>query len=195
MNINIIAQVLGYIAGLLTTSSFFFQAWKSKKKGEVASLSLETFLLQTASTVCWIAYGTLIGQFPILLWNIGSGVGVLWIVFLIFKYGKPKVNIALWGGALLGIAAICVFSILVEKEVVGYAAAAIGLFVYFPQAVKTVKTKNTKDISRPMYSIFWVGTLLWLIYGILIVNWPSIIVNAVIISLATIILRNKIKYG
>lgn len=39
---------------------------------------------------------------------------------------------------------------------------------YFPQAYKIWKNKSAKDISIPSFIIFSVGTLTWLVYGILI---------------------------
>ena len=39
---------------------------------------------------------------------------------------------------------------------------------YFPQAYKILKSKSAVNISIPTFVIFAIGTLTWLIYGILI---------------------------
>jgi len=39
---------------------------------------------------------------------------------------------------------------------------------YFPQAYKIWKSKSSENISIPTFIIFSIGTLTWLIYGILI---------------------------
>lgn len=44
-------------------------------------------------------------------------------------------------------------------------AMSIG---YFPQVYKIWKNKSSADISIPSFVIFSIGTLTWLIYGILI---------------------------
>ena len=46
--------------------------------------------------------------------------------------------------------------------VIGLIAAAFTTFAYVPQAVKTIKTKNTKSLSLIMYVIMTVGIVLWL---------------------------------
>jgi len=78
--------------------------------------------------------------------------------------------------------------------IIGYTASVLGLLAFLPQAVKTVKTKQTKDISLGMYVVFWIGVLGWLIYGIRLGDPPVIIVNSVVLTLASIILFFKIKY-
>jgi len=46
---------------------------------------------------------------------------------------------------------------------------------YFPQAYKIWKNKSSSDISLPTYIIFSIGTLTWLIYGILIHDFTIIL--------------------
>ena len=73
--------------------------------------------------------------------------------------------------------------------------AAFGTTVSFlPQAVETIRTKNTSGISLSMYAIFTAGTLLWLIYGIMFPSLPVAIANAITLLFASIILGYKIKY-
>jgi len=45
-----------------------------------------------------------------------------------------------------------------------------------------------------MYFLFVLGTLLWLIYGVLSLNFPIIIANAITLIFASIILIYKAKY-
>ena len=73
--------------------------------------------------------------------------------------------------------------------------AAFGTTVSFlPQAIKTIQTKDTSGISLSMYALFTVGTLLWLIYGIMSDSLPVTIANAVTMVFASVILAYKIKY-
>jgi MtN3 and saliva related transmembrane protein len=46
-----------------------------------------------------------------------------------------------------------------------------------------------------MYVAFATGVAFWLIFGIMISNWPMIIANAITLALALTILRMKMKYG
>ncbi len=78
--------------------------------------------------------------------------------------------------------------------IVGLAAAVCTTTSFLPQALQTIKTKNTKGISLSMYSLFTLGTLLWLIFGLLSSNLPVTIANGITLILAIIILGYKIKY-
>lgn len=79
-------------------------------------------------------------------------------------------------------------------ELIGYIAAFCTTISFLPQAIRVIKTKHTKDLSLLMYSIFNVGIILWLIYGIAIVAWPIIVANAITMVLTLTILYLKIKY-
>ncbi|MGN6180488.1 MAG: SemiSWEET family sugar transporter [Mucilaginibacter sp.] len=73
--------------------------------------------------------------------------------------------------------------------------AAFGTTISFlPQAIKTIRTKDTSAISLPMYVLFTAGTVLWLAYGILDNAPPVVIGNFVTLVFASIILAFKIKY-
>ena len=78
--------------------------------------------------------------------------------------------------------------------VIGLIAAAFTTFAYVPQAVKTIKTKDTKSLSLIMYVIMTVGIVLWLFYGVLKNDLPIIIANTITLLFAGIILILKIKY-
>ena len=78
--------------------------------------------------------------------------------------------------------------------VLGIVAACCTTFSFLPQALKTIKNKDTSAISTAMYSLFTVGTLLWLVYGIYSDNLPVILANAVTFALASVILFYKFKY-
>jgi MtN3 and saliva related transmembrane protein len=77
--------------------------------------------------------------------------------------------------------------------IIGLAAAATGGISLFPQVLKVLKTKSTKDISREMILILAVSIFLWLVYGILLKNLPIIIANFFGFIQALIVLFYKIK--
>jgi MtN3 and saliva related transmembrane protein len=78
--------------------------------------------------------------------------------------------------------------------VLGLVAAALTVIAFFPQLMKTWKTKSTRDISLGMFSAFCVGVLLWFFYGISISDLPVIIANLLTFIQALIILMFKLKY-
>ncbi len=78
--------------------------------------------------------------------------------------------------------------------IIGYLAAFGTTASFLPQAIKTIETKDTSGISLPMYILFTIGTLLWLIYGIMQPSLPVAVANAITLIFATTILIYKIKY-
>jgi len=79
-------------------------------------------------------------------------------------------------------------------DIIGFAAAFGTTFSFLPQAIKTVKTKDTSGISLYMYWFFTAGTFFWLAYGILSHSAPVAVANAITALFATIILAYKIRY-
>ena len=77
---------------------------------------------------------------------------------------------------------------------IGFFAAFCTTIAFLPQAIKVYKTKSTKDISLYMFLIFTIGVLSWLIYGLIINDWPVILANAVTLILSFFILIYKLKY-
>jgi MtN3 and saliva related transmembrane protein len=82
-----------------------------------------------------------------------------------------------------------------NPEWLGYAAAVLTTSSFIPQAVMTIRSRDTRGISRGMYIIFVVGVALWLAYGIYIESLPMILANVVTLGLAGTILALKLRYG
>lgn len=80
------------------------------------------------------------------------------------------------------------------STIIGLLAAICTTISFLPQAIKTIKTKNTSGISLGMYSLFSFGTLLWFIYGITDKNLPVALANGVTLIFACIILIYKLRY-
>lgn len=78
--------------------------------------------------------------------------------------------------------------------ILGFVAAALTTGSFLPQAIKTIRTKDTHSISFFMYLLFSTGTLLWLLFGLFSNNIPIIVANAITLVFAVIILVYKIKY-
>jgi len=79
--------------------------------------------------------------------------------------------------------------------IIGFLAGALTTVAFLPQVIKTLKLKETKDLSLWMYLILCTGVFLWLVYGLLIKDLPIIAANSISLILASIILFYKIKYG
>ncbi|MGJ8743493.1 SemiSWEET family sugar transporter [Polaribacter sp.] len=79
-------------------------------------------------------------------------------------------------------------------EIIGLVAAVLTTASFLPQVVKTAKTKDTSGLSLSMYIIFFIGVLLWLIYGVLINSLSIILANIITASLTLYLLLMKLRY-
>ena len=62
-------ELIGYIAAGLTTASFVPQAWKTFRSKDVSGISLVMYSMFTAGIALWLAYGVLLGAWPIVVAN------------------------------------------------------------------------------------------------------------------------------
>ena len=82
-----------------------------------------------------------------------------------------------------------------DVNIIGLAAGICTTFSFLPQIVKILRTKQTRDISLVMYSVFTLGVLLWLTYGIFLKAYPVIFANLATLVFCFIIIATKLKYG
>ena len=78
-------------------------------------------------------------------------------------------------------------------NIIGTIAASLTTISFMPQALKTIKTKDTGAISLAMYLFFTIGVFFWIIFGILIKANIVVIANIITFIFAFIILFVKIK--
>jgi len=76
----------------------------------------------------------------------------------------------------------------------GYFAASLTTIAFFPQAYLIYKTKRVENLSLGLFSLFTIGVFSWLLYGVLILNYPIIIANGLTLAQAGYILTMIIKY-
>ena len=79
-------------------------------------------------------------------------------------------------------------------ETIGYSAAVLTTISFVPQAWHTFRTRDVSGISLGMYSVFVLGSFLWLGYGLLISAWPVVVANAITAALALGILVMKLNF-
>jgi MtN3 and saliva related transmembrane protein len=75
----------------------------------------------------------------------------------------------------------------------GYVAASLTTASFFPQAIKTVRSGDTRGISLGMYALFTLGISCWGVYGLLTRDGPLIVANAITLVPAGLILERKLR--
>jgi len=80
-------------------------------------------------------------------------------------------------------------------EIIGLIAAILTTGAFVPQVYKTWKSKSVDDISMTMYSVLFIGVVLWLLYGISLNSLPIILANSItgILVLMVIIFKFRFK--
>lgn len=63
-------ETIGYVAALLTTSSFIPQALHTFRTKDVSGISLGMYSVFTAGISLWLVYGLVLGAWPIVLANV-----------------------------------------------------------------------------------------------------------------------------
>lgn len=79
-----------------------------------------------------------------------------------------------------------------EPQFLGYIAGCLTTVSFLPQAIQTIKTRETGALSLGMYSLFTSGVFCWLMYGIRLGDYAIIISNAITLCLAASILSIKL---
>lgn len=86
---------LGFVAATLTSVSFVPQAWHTFKTRDVRGISLGMYSAFTMGVACWLAYGVLLGAWPIVAANgitLMLAAAIL-VMKLRYREGRPPINL------------------------------------------------------------------------------------------------------
>ena len=87
MNLN---DLIGTLAACLTTFSFVPQAWLTFKTRDVSGVSLVMYSVFTVGVALWLAYGALLGSWPMVVANAITLVLALLILAMKLVYGRRR---------------------------------------------------------------------------------------------------------
>ena len=77
----------------------------------------------------------------------------------------------------------------------GYFAGTLTVASFLPQVIRTWKSRQTRDLSLGMFALLVTASTLWIVYGIIIEDWPVIITNLGMVALNGAIGVAKLRYG
>lgn len=83
-------EIIGFIAAILTTSSFLPQLIKVWKTKSSKGVSILMYFVMLSGVILWGVYGYLIGSKSVLIANIVAGLLQIVILILIFKNKKNE---------------------------------------------------------------------------------------------------------
>ena len=78
--------------------------------------------------------------------------------------------------------------------IIGLLACFLTTGAFLPQIIKTIRTKETKDISLSMYIIYNIGVCVWFLYGFMINETAILVGNTFSLIFGLIMLIMKLKY-
>lgn len=64
-----LVTIVGFLAALASTISFSPQAWKIIKSRDTEGISATSYAITTAAFALWLAYGVMLGRWPLILAN------------------------------------------------------------------------------------------------------------------------------
>lgn len=76
--------------------------------------------------------------------------------------------------------------------IVGYLAAVCMVLGYMPQAIYTIRTRDTDGIALPTFLLMGLGSIFFVWQGFLLENWPLIITNLITGTSSAIIFGIKV---
>jgi MtN3 and saliva related transmembrane protein len=79
---------VGYLAAFLTTCSFVPQAWHTFRTRDVAGISLGMYTVFATGVALWLAYGVLLGAWPLVLANAVTLSLALMILAMKLRFGR-----------------------------------------------------------------------------------------------------------
>lgn len=64
-------------------------------------------------------------------------------------------------------------------NIVGYLASICMIFGYMPQAIATIRTRKTDGIAMPTFVMMGLGSIFFVIQGLMLANWPLVLTNVI----------------
>ncbi len=85
---NILAEIIGYIAGICIATCFLPQTLQTIKTKNVKDLSLISYIIYCTGMICWVIYGIYLNSLQMIIFNLISLYFAATILFMIIKYRK-----------------------------------------------------------------------------------------------------------
>ncbi len=64
------ADLIGFVAAILTTASFVPQAWHTWRTRDLSGISLTMYAMFTIGVALWLVYGIVDGAWPVIIANL-----------------------------------------------------------------------------------------------------------------------------
>ncbi len=76
---------------------------------------------------------------------------------------------------------------------IGYTASLCMILGYLPQAIVTIRTRDTEGIALPTFCMLGLGSIFFVVQGIALHNWPLVITNVITTVCSVVIFAIKLR--
>ena len=77
-------------------------------------------------------------------------------------------------------------------SIIGYTASICMILGYLPQAIVTIRTRDTDGIALPTFCMLGLGSIFFVIQGLALHNWLLVITNVITTICSVIIFGIKL---
>jgi MtN3 and saliva related transmembrane protein len=84
------SDILGYVAGTLTTVSLLPQVWRTFRTKDVSGISLRMYFIFTVGIAIWLTYGIVLGEVPMMVANSASLFLACLVLAMKVRYGRKQ---------------------------------------------------------------------------------------------------------
>lgn len=77
-------------------------------------------------------------------------------------------------------------------EIIGWLASICMVLGYLPQAITTIRTRDTSGIALPTFIMLGLGSVFFVVQGFMLGNWPLVVTNVITTVCSAIIFGIKI---
>lgn len=178
-----LGTALAYLGSAIGVAMVIPQILRIVRHPHMGGVSPWTWAITVVSCTTWIAYGVRTGSMPQIPGNILLVSGAVAIVLLVPAAWSRSVRAV---GLALATAVMVLVSTLLEPEVAGFFALAIGLTGMWPQVFETVwlrRGMGPSAISLTSQALKVVSQLCWLAFAVLTLDVPVLV--AAIMTLST----------
>lgn len=74
----------------------------------------------------------------------------------------------------------------------GWCASICMVLGYLPQAIATIRTRDTDGIAMPTFCMMGLGSLFFVLMGVLLPNWPLFVTNMITLICSVIVFGIKV---
>ena len=79
-------------------------------------------------------------------------------------------------------------------QILGLVAGTITSITFLPQVIKIWKTRSAKDLSLMMLLLLMLGVILWLAYGLFVLDAAIIYTNSMVLAMSLVMLYFKLRF-